>query len=130
MCSLILLEVDCIEGNELVENDDMCMRILSEAKNFHLLPERRDKIQFLSEPRKMDHEAMMYVIGGEIHSYVFSTVERFSFETQTWEKVAPMHKQRDGVGVTTYSGLIYAAGGKCWQNKILHAVALKLGYNA
>ena len=106
--------MDCIEGNELIESNDVCMRILSETKNFHLLPERRDKLNghLLSNPRKVDREAMMYVIGGEIHSYVFNTVERFDFENKSWDMVAPMHKKRDGLGVATYSGLIYAAGGE------------------
>jgi len=103
--------VDCIESDDLIQESDTCMRIISEAKNFHLLPERRDKMQVLSVPRQMDHGAMMYVIGGEIHNQVFNTLQRFNFETEMWESLSPMHQRRDGVGVASHAGYIYAAGG-------------------
>ncbi|EDO37754.1 predicted protein, partial [Nematostella vectensis] len=56
--------VDCIESEKLVQGDDMCIRIISEAKNFHLLPERRDKMQMLTKIRQKDHGTRMFVIGG------------------------------------------------------------------
>lgn len=87
------------------------MRLISEAKNFHLLPDRRDTMRFVSKPRQKDQGRHMYLIGGEVHNHVFNTVERFNFESRVWEQVAPLYKSRDGVGVATYSGYIYAAGG-------------------
>ena len=104
--------MDCIESDELVESNDSCMRIISEAKNFHLLPERRHKMSFVAQPRHRAHSTMMYIVGGEIHNRVFNTVRRFNFEVNMWDEVAPMHKHRDGVGVAVYSGHVYAAGGK------------------
>ena len=103
--------MDCIESDDLIQENDTCMRIISEAKNFHLLPERRDKMQALSVPRQMDHGAKMYIIGGEIRNQVFNTVQRFNFETEKWEPLSPMHQRRDGVGVVSHAGVIYAAGG-------------------
>lgn len=88
------------------------MRLISEAKNYHLLPERREKVPFVSKARQKAHGTMMYIVGGEIHNRVFNSVRRFNFETNVWDEVAPMNKQRDGVGVAVYSGHIYAAGGK------------------
>lgn len=110
-CEISLL-VDCIESDDLIQENDSCMRIISEAKNFHLLPERRDKMQIVSLPRQMDHGAMMYVIGGEINNQVFNTVQRFNFETEKWEILPCMHQRRDGLGVACHAGIIYAAGGK------------------
>lgn len=103
--------VDCIESEKLVECNDSCMRLISEAKNYHLLPERRDQISFVTEARRKAGSTMIYIVGGEIHNRVFNSVRRFNFETNTWDEVAPMNKHRDGVGVAVYSGHIYAAGG-------------------
>lgn len=109
---LFVISVDCIESEKLVESNDTCMRLISEAKNYHLLPERREKVPFVSQARQKAHGTMIYIVGGEIHNRVFSNVRRFNFETNVWDEVAPMNKHRDGVGVTVYSGHIYAAGGK------------------
>ncbi|XP_067032837.1 kelch-like protein diablo [Acropora muricata] len=103
--------VDCIESDKLVENNDTCMRLISEAKNYHLLPERRDIVPFVTHARCKAHSTMIYIVGGEIHNRVFNSVRRFNFETKEWDEVAGMNKHRDGVGVAVYSGLIYAAGG-------------------
>ena len=60
---------------------------MSEAKNYHLLPERQEELSNdKKQPRTQDAGVCLYVVGGEIH--------------------------RDGVGVTTYNGRIFAAGGK------------------
>jgi len=88
------------------------MRLISEAKNFHLLPERRDNIPFGTQARHKARSTMIYIVGGEIHNRVFNSVRRFNFETNMWDEVAPMNKHRDGVGVAVYSGHIYAAGGR------------------
>lgn len=109
---LFVISVDCIESEKLVESNDTCMRLISEAKNYHLLPERREKVPFVSQARQKAHGTMIYIVGGEIHNRVFNNVRRFNFETNVWDEVAPMNKHRDGVGVTVYSGHIYAAGGK------------------
>ena len=88
------------------------MRLISEAKTFHLLPDRRNKTEkFVSKPRQKDSGKFMYLVGGEVHNNVFNTVQRFDFESKEWQPVTPLHKCRDGVGVATYSGHIYAAGG-------------------
>lgn len=39
--------VDCIESEKLVESNDICMRLISEVKNFYLFFERRDNILFV-----------------------------------------------------------------------------------
>ena len=104
--------VDCIESEKLVESNDTCMRLISEAKNFHLLPERRHNIPFVTQARHKARSTMIYIVGGEIHNRVFNSVRRFNFETNIWDEMAPMNKHRDGVGVAVYSGHIYAAGGR------------------
>ena len=107
--------VDCIENDKLVENNDTCMRLISEAKNYHLLPERRDTVSFVTHARCKASSTMVYIVGGEIHNSVFSNVRRFNCESNEWDEVAPMNKHRDGVGVAVYSGHIYAGGGKMLQ---------------
>ena len=72
-------------------------------------------VPFVTQARQKARGTMVYIVGGEIHNKVFSSVRRFNFETNAWDEVAAMNKHRDGVGVAVYSGHIYAAGGKMKQ---------------
>ncbi len=61
-------------------------------------------------------------------------MEVFSFSKSKWETIKPMHKARDGVGVSSYDGRIYAAGGKgiiflFLLSYIFHANGYKANYN-
>ena len=86
---------------------------MSEAKNYHLLPERQEELSNdKKQPRTQDAGVCLYVVGGEIHSYVFNTLYCYSFNNDIWTSLACLNKPRDGVGVTTYNGRIFAAGGK------------------
>ena len=42
---------------------------------------------------------------------VFKTVEVFSMTSNNWEVVQDLNTPRDGAGVCTYDGKVFAAGG-------------------
>ncbi|XP_028406410.1 kelch-like protein 5 [Dendronephthya gigantea] len=102
--------VDCIEQDELIAVDSFCLQAVSQAKNSHLLPERKEQ-SGKKKHRIRSSEENLYIIGGEIHNYVFNTLECYDFKSDVWSSHACLNKPRDGLGATTYSGLIFAAGG-------------------
>ena len=70
ICSLLSFPVDCIENESIIEEDDTCMRIINEAKTFHLLPDRHKEGDKRFEPRQIHRESKVYIIGGEVHQQV------------------------------------------------------------
>ena len=54
---------------------------------------------------------------------MFDTVDRYSFVESKWRRVAKMSMSRDGLGVATYDGRIYVAGGiSCLIMKLIGRV--------
>jgi hypothetical protein len=108
----LFFSVDCIEQDELIASNSVCMQALSKAKNAHLLPERKE-LNGKKTRRIRISDERLYIIGGEIHNYVFNTMDCYNFKEDRWTAYTCLKKPRDGLGATTYNGLIYAAGGKC-----------------
>ena len=104
--------VDCVEEDDLIANDSFCLHAVSQAKNSHLLPERKELTKKKQRIRSSDER--LFIVGGEIHNYVFNTLDCYNFHEDSWASLACLNKPRDGLGVTTYNGLIFAAGGKCF----------------
>ncbi|CAL1596207.1 unnamed protein product [Knipowitschia caucasica] len=57
-------------------------------------------------------DGFVYVIGGFDGVEKFSTMHKYSLDSQTWEEAAPMHSSRCYVSVVHLDGLIYAIGGR------------------
>jgi hypothetical protein len=110
---IFLFPVDCIEQDELIASNSFCLQAVSEAKNSHLLPERKE-LSAKTKRRIRSSDQSLYIVGGEIHNYVFNTLDGYNFTEDSWNSFSCLNKPRDGLGVTTYSGLIFAAGGKCF----------------
>lgn len=54
----------------------------------------------------------LYVVGGNSsHQEVLRSVERYSFDDETWTSVAPMSVPRASPAVSSVDGLLYVAGG-------------------
>lgn len=54
----------------------------------------------------------LYVVGGNsIHQEVLKSVERYSFDEDKWETVAPMSVPRASPAVSAVDGYLYVAGG-------------------
>ncbi|XP_065062029.1 kelch-like protein diablo [Rhopilema esculentum] len=104
--------VDCVEHEPLIENSSSCMKLVNAAKTHHLIPDWSvDNAPHEFQSRSLHKEAKIYLVGGEVHQKVFSSLEVYSMAKDNWEKLKGMNKQRDGVGVSTYDGKIYAVGG-------------------
>ncbi|CAB4001969.1 Kelch 20 [Paramuricea clavata] len=79
-----------------------------------LLPSKvleRKELSAKTKRRIRSSDQSLYIVGGEIHNYVFNTLDGYNFTEDSWNSFACLNKPRDGLGVTTYSGLIFAAGG-------------------
>ena len=103
--------MDCIEQDELIASNNLCLQAVSQAKSSHLLPELKASC-VKKKQRIRSSEEHLYIIGGEIHNYVFNTLDCYQFNKDSWISLASLHKPRDGLGVVSYSGFIYAAGGR------------------
>ena len=115
MCyNTLIVLVDCIEQNELIASDSFCLQAVSQAKNSHLLPERKE-LSLKKKQRIRSSQEHLFIVGGEIHNYVFNTLDCYNFNDDSWSSLACLNKPRDGLGVTTYNGHIFAAGGKCFE---------------
>eukprot|EP00794_Sanderia_malayensis_P004620 gene4620-5227_t len=108
--------VDCVENEAVVAENTECMRLINDAKTYHLIPDWNtattdERIDKMLEMRSIIKESKIYVIGGEVHQKVYNSMEVYSYSQDKWSALQPMHVARDGVGVSTYDGKIYAAGG-------------------
>lgn len=79
-------------------------------KTTQLLPELLD-LHSLVITRDRQTDKYLYVIGGEIHNSIYNTVDCYDFNNDRWTSLANLNIPRDGLGVATYGGLIFAAGG-------------------
>ena len=52
----------------------------------------------------------LYICGGSDDASRLNTVERYDSFNNVWLPLAPMSSNRNGVGVTVCSGMIYAIG--------------------
>lgn len=59
----------------------------------------------------------LYVVGGNSsHQEVLKSVERYSFDEDKWESVAPMSVPRASPAVAAVDGYLYVAGGDQVRN--------------
>ncbi|KAL5009869.1 hypothetical protein ScPMuIL_012174 [Solemya velum] len=105
---------DKVAPEDLIKNSLKCRDLLDEAKDFHLMPERRPLLQtFKTRPRCCtDVPGIVFAVGGLTSSGdSLSTVESFDPITGKWMVAEAMSTMRSRVGVAVLSGLLYAIGG-------------------
>ncbi|XP_077984881.1 kelch-like protein 18 [Glandiceps talaboti] len=104
--------VDTVEAEELIKQDIKCRDLLDEAKNYHMLPDRKGKFtRDKLKPRKST-VGLVYCVGGmDTTSQSLNCVERYDFGSGKVSIVASMNTLRSGVGVAVIDGKIYAVGG-------------------
>ena len=105
--------VDQVEKEELIRQDIACRNLLDEAKNFHMLPERRAKLRGLQKarPRRSTFGSLFSVCGMDSTGHSVRTVERYDFHCGKVRVVCPTNTPRSGVGVAVLDGKLYAVGG-------------------
>ncbi|KPP67355.1 kelch-like protein 18-like, partial [Scleropages formosus] len=127
---------DRVQQDELVRCCHKCRDLVDEAKDFHLMPERRPHLPaFKTRQRCCTSIAgliyavgglnsaarsrvgvavvngLLYAIGGYDGQSRLSTVEVYNPETDTWTQVASMNSQRSAMGTVVLDGHIYVCGG-------------------
>ncbi|XP_041372118.1 kelch-like protein 18 [Gigantopelta aegis] len=105
---------DKVATEELVKSSLQCRDLLDEARDYHLMPERRTLLQtFKTRPRCCtDIPGVIYAVGGLTSSGdSLSTVEYFDPVVGRWIVAEAMSTMRSRVGVSVLNGLLYAIGG-------------------
>ncbi|XP_071890048.1 kelch-like protein 18 isoform X1 [Anas platyrhynchos] len=110
---------DRVQQDDLVRCCHKCRDLVDEAKDYHLMPERRPHLPaFKTRPRCCTSIAgLIYAVGGLNSAANFyagdslNVVEVFDPIANRWEKCQPMTTARSRVGVAVVNGLLYAIGG-------------------
>ncbi|KAF6099666.1 kelch like family member 18 [Phyllostomus discolor] len=110
---------DRVQQDDLVRCCHKCRDLVDEAKDYHLMPERRPHLPaFRTRPRCCTSIAgLIYAVGGLNSAANFyagdslNVVEVFDPVANRWEKCRPMTTARSRVGVAVVNGLLYAIGG-------------------
>ncbi|XP_032153861.1 kelch-like protein 18 isoform X3 [Sapajus apella] len=110
---------DRVQQDDLVRCCHKCRDLVDEAKDYHLMPERRPHLPaFRTRPRCCTSIAgLIYAVGGLNSAANFyagdslNVVEVFDPIANRWEKCRPMTTARSRVGVAVVNGLLYAIGG-------------------
>uniref|UniRef100_A0A8B9R0G8 Kelch like family member 18 n=1 Tax=Anas platyrhynchos TaxID=8839 RepID=A0A8B9R0G8_ANAPL len=105
---------DRVQQDDLVRCCHKCRDLVDEAKDYHLMPERRPHLPaFKTRPRCCTSIAgLIYAVGGlNSAGDSLNVVEVFDPIANRWEKCQPMTTARSRVGVAVVNGLLYAIGG-------------------
>ena len=105
---------DTVAADELIRSSHKCRDLVDEARDYHLMPERRSLLQsFRSKPRRCrDVIGVIYAVGGQTKSgNSLSTVEVYDPITKRWKDAEAMSMHRSRVGVAVMKNRLYAIGG-------------------
>ncbi|KAG8196140.1 hypothetical protein JTE90_007875 [Oedothorax gibbosus] len=105
---------DHVATEELIRSSHQCRDLLDEAKDYHLMPERRPLLQsFRTRPRCCpDIIGCIYAVGGLTKSGdSLSTVEMYDPNVGIWKMGEAMTMLRSRVGVAVMHNKLYAIGG-------------------
>ncbi|KAM4026906.1 LOW QUALITY PROTEIN: kelch-like protein 18 [Anomaloglossus baeobatrachus] len=112
---------DRVQQDDLVRCCHKCRDLVDEAKDYHLMPERRPHLlAFKTRPRCCTSIAgLIYAVGGlNSAGDSLNVVEVFDPIANHWEKCQPMTTARSRVGVAVVNGLLYAIGGYDGQSRL------------
>lgn len=112
---------DAVATEELIRTNHQCRDLLDEAKDYHLMPERRELLQsYRTRPRGNDFvRGHIYAVGGLTKSGdAVSTVEIYDPEKDEWSMGQAMSMLRSRVGVAVLHGKLFAFGGFNGQERL------------
>ncbi|XP_078518579.1 kelch-like protein 18 isoform X2 [Lissotriton helveticus] len=112
---------DRVQQDDLVRYCHKCRDLVDEAKDYHLMPERRPHLPaYKTRPRCCNSIAgLIYAVGGlNSAGDSLNVVEVFDPIANRWEKCQPMTTARSRVGVAVVNGLLYAIGGYDGQSRL------------
>ncbi|KAJ9573753.1 hypothetical protein L9F63_008877 [Diploptera punctata] len=105
---------DRVAVEELIRTSHECRDLLDEARDYHLMPERRPLLQsFRTRPRCCNYiMGHIFAVGGLTKSGdSLSTVEVFDPIVGRWQLAEAMSMLRSRVGVAVMRNRLYAFGG-------------------
>ncbi|XP_069778185.1 kelch-like protein 18 [Narcine bancroftii] len=105
---------DRVQQDDLVRCCHKCRDLVDEAKDYHLMPERRPHLpSFKTRPRCCTSIAgLIYAVGGlNSAGDSLNVAEVFDPIANRWERCQEMMTSRSRVGVAMVNGLLYAIGG-------------------
>eukprot|EP00057_Strongylocentrotus_purpuratus_P016807 XP_011671281.1 PREDICTED: kelch-like protein diablo isoform X1 [Strongylocentrotus purpuratus] len=104
--------VDIVEAEDLIKQDMKCRDLLDEAKNYYMLPERRNSLRPSQITPRKSTVGSIYCVGGmDSTGHSLSHVERLNLLSGRVSIEASMNTPRSGVGVAALDGKLYAIGG-------------------
>lgn len=75
----LFLAVDCVESEPLIAKNSECMKLVNDAKTYHLMSDwTTDGVSTELQPRSIHKEAKVYIIGGEVHQKVIEAANYLS----------------------------------------------------
>ncbi|CAG2183903.1 unnamed protein product, partial [Oppiella nova] len=105
---------DYVITEELIRTSHSCRDLVDEAKDYHLMPQRRPLMQsFRTRVRCCnDIQGLIYAVGGLTkNGDSLSTVEVYNPQTSHWKMAEAMTMLRSRVGVAVMASKLYAIGG-------------------
>uniref|UniRef100_A0A3Q2Q1L7 Kelch-like family member 18 n=1 Tax=Fundulus heteroclitus TaxID=8078 RepID=A0A3Q2Q1L7_FUNHE len=117
---------DRVQQNELIRCSHKCRDLVDEAKDFHLVLERRPHLPSFKTRQRCctSISGLIYAVGGLNSSALslagdsLNLVEVFDPVGNFWERCQPMRTARSRVGVAVVNGLLYAIGGYDGQSRL------------
>ncbi|XP_038575057.1 kelch-like protein 18 [Micropterus salmoides] len=112
---------DRVQQDDLVRCCHRCRDLVDEAKDFHLMPERRPHLPAFKTRQRCctSITGLIYAVGGLNSSGdSLNVVEVFDPIGNFWERCQPMRTARSRVGVAVVNGLLYAIGGYDGQSRL------------
>ncbi|KAF7666387.1 hypothetical protein LDENG_00107720 [Lucifuga dentata] len=105
---------DAIESLEVVKGNQTCQRLISEAKDYLLLKDRRGELYCpRARPRRSTGTAEVIVtVGGEDDKVVLRSVESFDPVTNQWKNLACLPFAVSKHGLVVSDSTLYLAGGE------------------
>ena len=116
------LGLDKVAPEELIRSSHECRDLLDEARDYHLMPERRPQLKsFITRARCCkDLVGVIYAVGGktEVGGNYLSTVEVYDPIQGRWRDAEAMSMSRSGLGVAVMQNKLYAIGGYNGQKRL------------
>ncbi|XP_028456476.1 kelch-like protein 20 isoform X3 [Perca flavescens] len=105
---------DVIESLDVVKENQGCQKLISEAKDYLLLKDRRGELYCSrSRPRRSTETAEVIVtVGGEDDKVVLRSVESFDPVTNQWKNLACLPFAVSKHGLVLSDSTLYLAGGE------------------
>uniref|UniRef100_A0A1A8M3T2 BTB domain-containing protein n=2 Tax=Nothobranchius pienaari TaxID=704102 RepID=A0A1A8M3T2_9TELE len=105
---------DVIESLDVVKENQGCQRLISEAKDYLLLKDRRGELySSRARPRRSTGTAEVIItVGGEDDKVVLRSVESFDPVTNQWKNLACLPFAVSKHGLVVSDSTLYLAGGE------------------